>query len=119
MQEDPRPAVDDPWVERRAPQTLLYGADQLLGRAPIRLRRRSDKIRFAAHLSAAVALVALTAWWLVPLHWFAGPVVLSLTASHGVHAGDLPALLFLAGAVRSLVVSWRLASPGRAAPLAP
>ena len=78
-----------------------------------------EELRFAAHLGAAAALVVLTGWWLVPLHWFAGPVLVPLTASHGVHVGDLPALLFLAGAARSLVASWRLASPGRTAPLVP
>ena len=104
MQEERRP-------DRRAPEPLLYDVDQLLGRAPIRLRRRSDKYRLAAHLGAATGLVLLTGWWLVPLHSFAGPVLVSLTPSHGVHAGDLPALLFLAGTLRSLVRSWRVVRP--------
>ena len=95
-------------VERRAPEPLLYTGEQLTGRAPIRLRRRTDKIRFAAHLAAALTLLALTAWWVIPLHGFAGPVVLSLTADHGVHVGDLPCLLFLAFAARSTFVAGRL-----------
>jgi hypothetical protein len=93
-------------TERRAPEPLFYTRAQLLGRSPIRLRRRRDKQRLAAHLAAAAAMVALTAWWVLPLHGFAGPVLFSLTTHHGVHAGDLPSLAFLAVALRSLVVAW-------------
>jgi|SRR5690349_1068943 hypothetical protein len=95
-------------VDRRAPEPLLYQPDQLLGRRPIRLRRRSDKIRFAAHLGAVVVLVLLSVWWVVPLHAFAGPVLLTLTRTHGVHVGDLPVLLFGAVALRSLVAAQQL-----------
>lgn len=95
-------------VERRAPEPLLFSPDQVLGRAPIRLRRRSDKIRLVAHLAAVAALLALTAWWVLPVHAFAGPVVLTLTATRGVHAGDLPSLLFVALAGRSLWAAGRL-----------
>jgi len=100
-------------AERRAPQPLVYTPDQLLGRAPVRLRRRADKVRLAGHLAAAVALVGLSLWWVIPLHAFAGPVLLTLTATHGVHLGDLPTLLFGAVALRSLVVARRtfLATP--------
>lgn len=95
-------------AERRAPERALYTADQLLGRSPIWLRRRSDKWRLAGHLVAAVALVALTAWWVVPLHAFAGPVLLKFAPGHGVHAGDLPTLAFLALALRSLRSAQRI-----------
>lgn len=95
-------------VERRAPEPLLYTPEQLAGRAPIRLRRRRDKLRLMAHLATAAALAVLTAWWVVPVHAFAGPVLLSLTAGHGVHVGDLPTLLFLAVAGRSLLQAVRL-----------
>jgi len=98
-------------VERRAPERLLYQPDQLLGRRPIRLRRRSDKIRLAAHLGAVVALVALSLWWVVPLHGFAGPVVLTLSRSHGVHAGDLPVVAFLALGARSSFAAKQLLRP--------
>jgi len=98
-------------VERRAPERLLYTLGQLFGRAPIRLRRRSDKIRLGAHAGAAVALVALSVWWVVPLHAFAGPVILTLTRTHGVHAGDLATVVFLAVAGRSVLRAWRLAVP--------
>lgn len=95
-------------MDRRAPEPLLLTGEQLTGRAPIRLRRRTDKIRLAAHLVAVLGLVALTAWWVVPLHGFAGPVVLTLVSGRGVHAGDLPSLAFLALAGRSLFVAGRL-----------
>ena len=95
-------------TERRAPEPLLYRPDQLLGRRRIRLRRATDKARFAAHVTAAAALVALSVWWVVPLHAFAGPVLLTLTATHGVHEGDLPVLVFLAVAARSLLSAQQL-----------
>ena len=96
-------------ADRRAPEPFLYTGEQLAGRAPIRLRRRRDKFRLAAHLAVALSLVALTAWWVLPLHAFAGPVLVPLTDDRGVHVGDLPSLLFLAVAGRSLVVAGRLA----------
>lgn len=88
--------------DRRVPEPLLYTADQLLGHAPIRLRRRTDKLRLAGHLVAAVALIVLSAWWVIPLHSFAGPVLVVVTPGHGIHAGDLPTVAFLALALRSL-----------------
>ena len=91
-------------VERRSRERFLYSWDQLLGRAPIYTRRRRDKQRLVVHVAAVVLLVGLTLWWVVPLHAFAGPVLVTLTASHGVHVGDLPTLLFLAVAARSLLV---------------
>lgn len=99
--------------ERRARQPLFYSADQLLGRAPIRLRRASDKRRLAVHLLMAVLLISLSAWWVLVPRLFAGAVMLALTADHGVHVGDLPSLLFLAVAVRSLLVARRMALPPR------
>ena len=104
---------DDHRPERRAPEPLVYRPDQLLGRRPIRLRRRSDKIRLVAHVLAVALLVGLSIWWVVPLHAFAGPVLLTLTATHGVHAGDLPVLVFLALAGRSMLTVQRLATAPR------
>jgi len=95
-------------VERRARQPLLYRPDQLLGRRKIYLRRAADKRRLAAHLLAVVGLVALSVWWVVPLHSFAGPVLLTFTATHGVHLGDLAVLAFVLLAVRSLAAARRL-----------
>ena len=100
-------------VERRIPEPLLYTGEQLAGRAPIRLRRRRDKARLSLHLGIALVLVSLTAWWVVPRHSFAGPVVLSLSGGHGVHAGDLPCLVFLAVAARSAVQACRLCLDGQ------
>lgn len=91
-------------VERRSRERFVYSWDQLLGRAPIYTRRRRDKQRLVAHVVAVVVLVSLTTWWVVPLHPFAGPVLFTLTASHGVHVGDLPTLVFLAVAARSVLV---------------
>ena len=53
-------------------------------------------------------LLALSVWWVVPLHAFAGPVLLTLTRTHGVHLGDLPVLVFVAVAVRSMVAAQQL-----------
>jgi hypothetical protein len=97
-------------AERRAPEPLVYRPDQLLGRRSIRLRRRSDKVRLAAHLTIVAVLVVLSIWWVVPLHAFAGPVLLTLTATHGIHAGDLPVFVFLAVAGRSMLAAQRLAT---------
>lgn len=94
--------------ERRAPEPLLYRPEQLVGRRPIRLRRRSDKVRLAGHLVAVALLVGLSVWWVVPLHVFAGPVLVTLSASHGVHAGDLAVFAFLAAATRSMVLAREL-----------
>lgn len=90
--------------ERRSRERFLYTWDQLLGRAPIYTRRRRDKQRLAGHVAAVVLLVTLTLWWVVPLHGFAGPVLLTFAAGRGVHLGDLPTLLFLAVAARSMLV---------------
>lgn len=99
--------VDHP-TERRAPEPLLYRAEQLRGRSRIYFRRRRDKVRFAAHVGAAGGLVALSWWWVVPAHSFAGPVLVKLTGSHGVHLGDLPTLLFLAVAAWSGAAALRM-----------
>jgi hypothetical protein len=95
-------------VDRRARQPFLYRPDQLLGRRPIRLRRAADKRRLAGHLLAVAALAGLSIWWIVPVHSFTGPVLLTLTATHGVHLGDLTVFGFAALAVRSLVAARRL-----------
>jgi hypothetical protein len=110
---EPRPlGPDGRPAERRARQPLLYRPDQLLGRTPIRLRRAADKRRLAAHLLAVAGLAGLSIWWVVPLHWFAGPVLLTLTRTHGVHAGDLPVFAFGALALRSLVAARRIVVAG-------
>jgi hypothetical protein len=88
--------------ERRAPQPLLFSTDQLLGRRPIHTRRRADKVRIAVHLAVAAALVAVTLWWVVLPHAFAGDVLVRLTSTHGIHAGDLPSLLFAVAAALTL-----------------
>jgi hypothetical protein len=77
----------------------------VLGRAPIRLRRRSDKVRLATHVCAILAMAALIAWWVLPVHTFTGPVLLVFASGRGVHLGDLPAVAFLLVAVRSVGVS--------------
>src|SRR5688500_15025760 len=95
-------------VERRTPEPLLYRRAQLQGRSRIYLRRRRDKVRFAAHLGAAGGLVALSLWWVIPLHSFAGPVLVKLTPSHGVHVGDLPTVPFLLAALWSAIAALRM-----------
>ena len=95
-------------TERRTPEPLLYSTAQLQGRSRIYFRRRRDKVRFAAHVGGAGGLVALSLWWVIPLHSFAGPVLLRLTASHGVHVGDLPTLPFLVVAAWSVVAALRM-----------
>lgn len=99
--------------DRRTRSRFFYTKDQLLGRAPIYMRRRSDKHRLIAHVALVIVLVSLSLWWVIPLHAFAGPVLLTLTPSHGVHLGDLPTLGFLAVALRSAVLATRL-RPGEA-----
>ena len=59
-------------------------------------------MRVVARLLLAAALVALSAWWVVAEHAFAGPVVVPLSGELGVHAGDLPVLGLLAVAGWSL-----------------
>jgi len=87
---------------------LLYSTAQLQGRSRIYFRRRSDKVRFAAHVGGATGLVALSLWWVIPLHSFAGPVLLTLSPGHGVHVGDLPTLPFLAVAAWSGFMALRM-----------
>ena len=99
--------MDQP-IERRKPEPLLYSTAQLQGRSRIYLRRRRDKVRFGAHVGTAVALVALSLWWVIPLHFFAGPVLLTFAPGHGVHVGDLPTLPFLFVAAWSAVAAVRM-----------
>ena len=88
---------------RRSEQPFLYSKEQLLRREPIYLRRRSDKQRLVGHICLAGGLVGLSAWWVIPLHDFAGPVLVTLAPGRGVHVGDLPTLGFLAVAGHSMV----------------
>jgi hypothetical protein len=67
------------------------------------LRRRSDKRRLVAHLLLAALFVAVAAWFVIPYHGFAGPVILTITPGHGVHLGDLPSVPLLAVALWSLL----------------
>jgi hypothetical protein len=99
--------MDHP-IERRTPEPLLYSTAQLQGRSRIYLRRRRDKVRFAAHVGAAGSLVALSLWWVIPVHAFAGPVLVKLTPGHGVHVGDLPTVPFLLVAAWSGVAALRM-----------
>jgi hypothetical protein len=48
----------------------------------------------------ALGLVWLTVWWVVPPHSFSGPVIWVIDGKdgHGLHLGDLPAVLFLVAA---------------------
>lgn len=105
MEPEWRRRADGVPEDRRAPQRKLFTPGQLLGTEPIRLRRASDKRRLVGHLLAVALLVALTGWWVVPAHSFAGPVLVRLSATQGVHRGDLPVLVFLAVAARSLVAA--------------
>jgi len=91
--------------DRRAPERRFYSGDQLVGRTPIRLRRASDKRRLAMHLLLAVLLLSVAAWWVFVPPVFVSPVVLVFNQGHGVHLADLPALLFVAVAARSLLVA--------------
>jgi hypothetical protein len=100
--------------ERRGRERFLYSWDQLIGRAPIYTRRRRDKQRLFGHLAAVLLLVGLSLWWVLPLHGFAGPVLVTFGAGRGVHAGDLPTLLFLAVAARSTLVVLRRGRPSAA-----
>jgi hypothetical protein len=87
---------------------LVYDTAQLRGRSRIYLRRRRDKVRFAAHVGVAGGLVALSLWWVFPLHSFAGPVLVTLTPGRGVHLGDLPTVPFLLVAAWSGVAALRM-----------
>lgn len=65
-----------------------------------------------AHVAGAVALVALTLWWVLPHHAFSGPVLVIVAPGRGVHAGDLPSVLFVVLALRSMarattLLRWR------------
>lgn len=95
-------------IERRRPEPVLYRPAQLQGRSRIYLRRRRDKVRFAAHVGVTGGLVALSLWWVIPLHSFAGPVLVKLTRGHGVHLGDLPTLPILLAAAWSGVTARRM-----------
>jgi hypothetical protein len=99
--------VEHPTV-RREPGPLLYSRGQLRGRERIYLRRRRDKVRFAAHVFGAIGLLAFSLWWVIPVHAFAGPVLVKLTPAHGVHVGDLPVLLFLCVAGWSTITARQL-----------
>lgn len=108
---DPAVPADDaaPQRERRAPRPRLYTRDELLGRTPLRFRRRSDRVRLAVHAGAALGMAGLSAWWTLPLHWFAGPVLVVVAPGRGIHLGDLPALAFVGVALRSLLIVGRIA----------
>lgn len=109
---DPAAPADDvatPRHQRRAPRSRLYTRDELLGRTPLRLRRRSDKVRLMVHVGAVLAMVALAAWWTLPLHGFAGPVLVVIAPGRGLHLGDVPALAFVGVALRSLLIAGRIA----------
>jgi hypothetical protein len=47
-----------------------------------------------AFVAAGITLaVLLLWWWVIPRHEFDGPVILPLTPTHGIHAGDLAGAL--------------------------
>jgi hypothetical protein len=95
-------------TERRAPEPIVYSSAQLRGSQRIYLRRRRDKVRFAGHVAGALGLIALSLWWVIPLHSFTGPVLVQLTAGHGVHIGDLAVPLFLLAAAWSVSEARRM-----------
>jgi hypothetical protein len=97
--------------ERRAPEPVLYSPAQLKGRSRVYFRRKSDKVRFALHLGAASGLVGLSLWWVIPVHSFAGPVMMTFAQGHGVHFGDLPTVPFLLIAAWSAVAAMRTLEP--------
>ncbi len=74
----------------RHPHTLLAG---VLDRVPA-------AIMLGIRAASALALVALTAWWVIPRHSFSGPVLYLVDGDgeHGLHLGDLPAGLYLLSA---------------------
>jgi hypothetical protein len=39
-----------------------------------------------------VGLWIAAGWWVVAVHPWAGPVLLTVTETHGLHAGDVPVL---------------------------
>lgn len=95
-------------VDRRSAGRGAYSRAQLLGRAPIRLRRRGDRLRLTLHLAFALGLLGLSVWWVIPFHPFAGPVLFVVAPGTGVHLGDLPTLGFVALAARLVVGGARL-----------
>lgn len=92
---------------RRSRDRFWYSPDQLLRRTPIYTRRRKDKLRLASHMTVVLACICLSVWWVVPLHSFAGPVLVTLSPRHGVHAGDLAMFVFVAVALRPVVLAGR------------
>jgi hypothetical protein len=104
----PPPPPQSPRPERRAPARLLYTVDQVLGRTPIWLRRRADKLRLAGHLAVVVALAVLSVWWVLGDHALTGRVLVALAPGRGVHLGDLAILAFIVPARRSLRSARRL-----------
>jgi hypothetical protein len=66
----------------------------------------------SAMVAALVCSWLATGWWVVADHPFAGPVLFAVTEEHGVHLGDLPAVVVLAVASQ-LGRSWckRTATP--------
>ena len=53
---------------------------------------------------AVAALWIAAAWWVVAVHPWAGPVLVTVTETNGVHVGDIPAVVL--GAVTT-VWFWR------------
>ncbi len=72
------------------------------------LDRLPASMLFIVRAVSALALVALTAWWVIPRHSFSGPVlyIVDAESEHGLHLGDLPAGLYLLSA---LWLVWPLA----------
>ncbi|MCO7221850.1 hypothetical protein [Klenkia sp. PcliD-1-E] len=68
-------------------------------------------MRSAAGLVIAVVLTGFTALLLNGTYRFEGPVVLPVTSSHGLHAGDVALLLGWAAAMAALVALVRRPGP--------
>jgi len=61
------------------------------------------------HVLATLALAGLVAWWVLPVHPFAGPVLFVFAPGRGVHVGDVPALLLALTAARSARIAGAIA----------
>jgi hypothetical protein len=55
---------------------------------------------------ALIGLWVVAGWWVVAVHPWAGPVLVTVTETNGVHLGDLPAIAL--GAAVTVYV-WRKA----------
>lgn len=50
------------------------------------------RLRMVFGWFAVLALWVVAGWWVVAVHPWAGPVLLAVTETHGLHVGDVPAV---------------------------